>query len=76
MTDEQVVDGVFKEYGECCLKHGAFASLHEGYAILKEEVDELWDEIKKKPEQRSPDSIRAEATQVAACAMRILLDFC
>lgn len=44
------------------------ASLHEGYAILKEEVDELWDEIKA---NRTGKSVRGEALQVAAVALRI-----
>ena len=28
-------------------KFGPFNSTHEGYAVIKEELDELWDEIKK-----------------------------
>ena len=28
--------------------HGPAASMHEAYAILLEELDELWDEVKKK----------------------------
>lgn len=50
----------------------AFASNHEGYAVLLEEVDELWDEIKKK----NPDKqkIREEAKQVGAMALRIMIE--
>lgn len=39
-------------------KHGPIASMHEGYAILKEEVDELWHELKS-------DNVRAEAKRLA-----------
>jgi len=51
-----------------------FRSEHEGYAIVKEEVDELWDEIKKKPKERDLEKMRKEATQVAAMATRFMLD--
>lgn len=49
-----------------------YASLHEGAAILREEHDELWDEVKKR-EQHRP-SVRAEASQVAAVALRIMAE--
>lgn len=51
-------------------------SAHEGLAILKEEVDELWDEIKKSPKNRDPEAMRKEAIQVAAMAIRFLIDVC
>lgn len=51
-----------------------FSSLHEGYAILLEEVEELWDEIKKSPRKRDAAKIKEEATQVAAMATRFLVD--
>lgn len=51
-------------------KHpGEFKSFHEGYGVLLEEVDELWDEIKMNTHDRT--SIREEAIQVAAMALRI-----
>lgn len=51
-------------------KHpGDFHSLHEGYGVLKEEVDELWDEIKRN--KRVLADVREEAIQVAAMALRI-----
>lgn len=47
-----------------------FNSLHEGYAVAKEEVDELWDEIKAKNPDR--EKIRTEAMQCAAMFIRIM----
>lgn len=48
---------------------------HEGYAVLKEEVDELWDEVKgKHPDRR--ERMRAEAIQVAAMAIRFVEKVC
>ena len=51
-----------------------FNSAHEGYAVLKEEVDELWDEIKKK--KRNASNMKKEANQVAAMAIRFIYDCC
>jgi len=51
-------------------KFSGFNSYHEGYAIIQEELDELWDEIKSK--SRQPASLYKEATQVAAMAVRFM----
>ena len=52
--------------------HGAtFTSAHEGYAVLLEELDELWAEIKKKHPDK--DRMREEATQVGAMAMKFIM---
>lgn len=51
-------------------KHGTAPwSRHEFYAILKEEVDELWDEIKR---DGSKDDLQSEIIQVAAMCFRFL----
>jgi len=47
-----------------------FNSYHEGYAIIKEELDELWEEIKSK--RREKVKLYIEATQVAAMAVRFM----
>lgn len=57
-------------------KFGPMKSAHEGYAILLEEVDELWDEVKKNPSTRSKAKLLAEAKQVAAMALRFMIDVC
>lgn len=56
------------------LMHGKFHSRHEGYAVLLEEVDELWDLIREK--SPDPSKMRKEAIQVAAMAMRFALECC
>lgn len=52
-----------------------FNSYHEGYAVLLEEVDELWTAIKSKVNTRDND-VRGEAIQVATMAVRFLRDVC
>jgi len=49
-----------------------FNSAHEGYAILLEELDELWDEVKRKPADLDLNLMYLEATQVAAMAIRFM----
>lgn len=62
------------ELARAMQRFASFPTLHHGYAVLLEEVDELWEEVK----QRSPDpkAIRKEAVQVAAMAVRFVADLC
>ena len=52
-------------------KHGGMASAHEGYAVIKEEVDELWDEVKA--DRGYQESAMDEAKQVAAMGVKYLV---
>ena len=71
MTTEQAFEKVKLELLIVRASHAApFNSYHEGYAVLKEEVDELWDDIKGN--RRS--GAREEAVQVAAMAIQFLID--
>jgi hypothetical protein len=54
---------------------GRFNTPHEGWAVLREEVDELWDEVKGKHPDRQA-RMRTEAVQVAAMALRFIEDCC
>lgn len=49
-------------------------SAHEGYAVLLEEVDELWTHVKTNQKARDLDAMRKEAIQVAAMAVRFAYD--
>jgi hypothetical protein len=56
--------------------HPKFHSAHEGFAVLLEEVEELKDEVWKNPKRRDLALMSAEAKQVAAMAVRFLMDVC
>lgn len=71
---ETVINLVRDELIEATGKFGAFASAHEGYAVILEEVDELWDEIKNNKGDGATERQRREAVQVAAMGARFLLD--
>ena len=68
-----VINDVQDEHERALKKFGPFNSAHEGYAVIKEEVDELWDCIKGNADKRL---MRAEAIQVAAMAIRFIEDVC
>ncbi len=53
-------------------KHAPMASAHEGYAVILEEVEELWDEVRAR--NRNPVAMMGEGIQVAAMGMRFLID--
>jgi hypothetical protein len=67
---ERAVSEVTEELARARTRFPRFNSSHEGYAVLLEEVDELWDEIKRNDPVRG----RCEAIQVAAMAIRLILD--
>lgn len=51
-------------------KFPPFNSAHEGASVLREEFEEMWDEVKA---DNLPDAI-AEAVQVGAMALRFIAD--
>jgi len=57
---------------ERAAKWPGFNSAHEGYAVLLEEVDELWEHVKTNQKRRDIDAMRAEAVQVAAMAIKFI----
>lgn len=57
-------------------KHARINSLHEGYAVILEELDELWNlvKVKVKRENRNLESVLEELIQIAAMAQRTAED--
>ena len=51
-------------------------SAHEAYAVLLEDFDELWDEVKKSLKKRDPEAMETESVHVAAMAVRFIIDVC
>lgn len=50
-----------------------FNSEHEGFAVLNEEVDELWDEIKDNKSEGSRARQHGEAIQIGAMAAKYIM---
>jgi hypothetical protein len=72
----RVLTDVGKELGRALRKYGKMHSAHEGYAVILEELDELKNEVWKKPTKRKSARMRKEALQTAAMALRFVLEVC
>lgn len=49
-------------------------SPHEAYAVILEEVDEFWAEVRKKQTEHDPVAMYEELVQIAAMAARAAVD--
>lgn len=79
MFNETLIDNLYKEIFNEFLRasknYPMFSNEYEGYAIILEELDELWEVVKLK--QSNPERLvkcRKECIQVAAMALRFLHD--
>jgi len=70
-----VLDEVGQELAAARSEHAPMNGPHEGYAVILEELDELWDEVKGRNTNRRL-RMRQEALQVAAMAVRFIEDVC
>lgn len=73
MKVELAVSIVTAELARAQAKFAPFNSPHEGYAVIKEELDELWERVRTKPGGRTTDAM-GEAMQVAAMGLRYLVN--
>ena len=55
-------------------QHGPMLSIHEGYSVILEELDEVWEEVKKKTKERDLDNLFKELIQVSAMAQKMAED--
>lgn len=72
---DQIIEDVIVEVNKVEHKCPGYNSPHEGYAVILEEVDELWGEVKKNGNNTEPYNYRAmyiEATHVACTAIRFM----
>lgn len=74
MNRELALRLVREELDRATQNFPAIRSPHEGYAIIREEFEELWDEIKAN--RGTTDRAVSEAVQTAAMAIRYLTDVC
>lgn len=74
MNTQDAINAVAAELDAAVAAHGPMKSDHDGWAVIYEELDELWEEVRKKPSKRKKKELRLEAMQVAAMAIRFMVD--
>lgn len=72
--DEKVLNDIADELKRARDGHSPLHSAHEGIAVIEEEYIELREEVYKKRENRDLDKMRKEAIQIAAMAVRFIVD--
>jgi hypothetical protein len=72
---EVALNDVFKEVRRAkSIYKEDFHNQHEGYAVILEEIDKLWDEVKKNQRNYDIPAQRKEAIQCAAMCIRFIAE--
>lgn len=74
LTEREILEMIETELARADRIYEPFISVHEGYAILLEEIDELWDEIKKSKGRLASEKMVEESIQVAVVAVKFIRD--
>lgn len=69
-----ITNAIADEVRRAGVNHKPLNSAHEAYSVILEELDEFWDEVRKKTEDRSSYNMRTELIQTAAMCIRTILD--
>jgi NTP pyrophosphatase (non-canonical NTP hydrolase) len=76
MRPDEALKQIEEEFFRASDLYPDLHSNHEAYAVIKEEVDELWDAIKESKGTRGNNQIRHELIQVGAMVVRYLNNLC
>ena len=76
MNEDRAIEKIMSEFYRASELYPTLHSNHEAYAVIKEEVDELWDEIKKEKSIRGNEKIKTELIQIGAMVVRYLNNLC
>ena len=72
MQELKVAELLIKELNRAnCMYGTSFSSAHEGYAVILEELDELFEEIRQKRPVK--ERLREEAIQLGAMALKFIM---
>jgi hypothetical protein len=72
---KELLQDVEIELRKARIKYKPFNSSHEGYAVIKEELDELWELVRKnKGYKMSDPRMEKECIQIAAMALAFIID--
>lgn len=73
-TNNEFAERVKCEVERARMLHKPINSAHEGYAVIREELEEFWEEVRMKRELRSRRHMYTELVQIAAMAQRTAED--
>ncbi len=77
MTIDEILREVATELVRARQQQAPMHSAHEGWAVIYEEVEELWHEVKSRERTaQAIEAMRKEAIQVAAMAVAFVLEVC
>lgn len=68
----RIIEEISEELDRSMVHGSEFRSLHEAYAVIFEEVDELWEIAKQKRRDRDPAALRVELIQIATMAIKTI----
>lgn len=71
---EAILAAIYNEYTLARRKFAPLNSGHEGWAVIKEELDELWEEVRN--DMGAGSGARGEAIQIAAMALAYAVEVC
>lgn len=71
---EAICEAIRDEVRRAESLHARINSAHEAYAVILEELDEFWEQVKLKRNSRNPSEMRTELIQVAAMCVRTIRD--
>lgn len=72
----KLLNEIQQEYEQSNNKYPLFHSTHEGYAVIAEEVDELWDLVRQNKDVKGNEQFRKECIQIAAMAVKFIRSLC
>lgn len=67
---------IIPEYNQIICKKPPLQNRYEGWALLQQAMEQLWDEVKKDKNIHSTEQMRKEAILISATAMRFIIDLC
>jgi hypothetical protein len=75
-TRQEILQQISDELSCAQYNYPKLSTCHDGYGRMLEEVDELWDAIKKHKFNCGTPAMRAECIQIAAMALRFIEELC
>ncbi len=72
--DAIAINSIADEVMRARRSHEPLNSAHEAYSVILEELDEFWDEVKRKRADRNPEAMLKELIQCGAMCVRAASD--